>query len=271
MQFKDAKVSFKAGPEEGLEEGEFFVYPSTFIREPDAYGDVVAKGAFAESIKEWADSGNVLPGLYGHRLDDPDYFVASAIEMGEDDHGWWVKGKFDLDSPKGAQTYRLVKGKRLTKLSFAYDIVEESPVELADGLKANELRKLHVHEFSFVPVPANPDATVMAVKDAVGALAATAKAGRAISAKNEATIKAARTSLAEGIDALDDVLSVLGQGNDQEKQASGNAEAKSDASADASAPVSDSEPKSNPSVGAWRSMFNTYATVYGGSQEGDQS
>ena len=51
MQEKSARVSFKAGPEDGLAEGEFIVYPSTFTREPDAYGDVVAKGAFAETIE----------------------------------------------------------------------------------------------------------------------------------------------------------------------------------------------------------------------------
>src|SRR5690606_34115772 len=121
MKIKELPVTFKAGPEDGLKEGEFLVYPSTFTREPDAYGDVVAPGAFLEDIEAWKSEGRVLPGLYGHRMDDPDYFVAGALEEGEDDHGWWVKGMFDLDSPKGPQVYRLVKGKRLNQLSFAYD------------------------------------------------------------------------------------------------------------------------------------------------------
>jgi len=86
MRIKDVSVQIKAGPEDGLEDGEFIVYPSTFTRTPDSYGDVVAKGAFLDTIKAWEDSGNSLPGLYGHRLDDPDFFVAGASEMGEDDH-----------------------------------------------------------------------------------------------------------------------------------------------------------------------------------------
>src|SRR5690606_25799448 len=84
VKIKNAPVRVKAGPEDGLAEGEFLVYPSTFIRKADSYGDVVAPGAFTETIQAWKESGNVLPGLYGHRMDDPDYFVAGAIDMGED-------------------------------------------------------------------------------------------------------------------------------------------------------------------------------------------
>lgn len=249
MQIKTVPASFKAGPEDGLAEGEFLVYPSTFTRTPDAYGDVVAKGAFLDDIAAWEASGNVLPGLYGHRMDDPDFFVASAAEMGEDDHGWWVKGAFDLESPKGQQVYRLVKGRRLNQLSFAYDVLEDGQVEIADGQTANELRKVKVYEFSFVPVGANQDTSVVAIKGITDAL----KAGRALSAKNE-------TALREARDAIDSVLSSLGDedgkaapaaDHDQEK-ASGTSEAKSDATdeepAGAKSTASDEEPKSGPSV-----------------------
>ena len=134
MKIKTLPIgSVKAGPQDGLAEGEFLVYPSTFTRRPDAYGDIVAKGAFLDTIAAWKASGNVLPGLYGHRMDDPDFFVAGASDMGEDDHGWWVKGAFDLESPKGAQVYRLVKGRRLNQLSFAYDTLEEGKTEDVEG------------------------------------------------------------------------------------------------------------------------------------------
>ena len=160
----------KAGPDDGLAEGEYLVYPSTFIRRPDSYGDVVKAGAFARTIQEWKDSGNVLPGLFGHRLDDPDFYVSGASDMGEDDHGWWVRGLFDLAHAKAQQVYRLVKGRRLTQLSFAYEVRDEGQVELSlaagdlvDG-KANELRDLDVFEHSFVPRGANTDTSVVAIK-----------------------------------------------------------------------------------------------------------
>lgn len=251
MKIKSVPIgAVKAGPDDGLKEGEFVVYPSTFTRRPDSYGDVVAKGAFIRTIKEWEDSGNVLPGLYGHRMDDPDFFVAGALEMSEDEHGWRIKGEFDLESPKGAQVYRLVKGRRLNQLSFAYDVREEARVELEDGQEANELRDLKVYEFSFVPVGANQDTSVVAVKGIVDGL----KAGRVISAKNE-------TALREARDAIDSVLSALdaddgkaapaADQHDQEK-ASGASSAEPDAideePAGAKSTVSGDAEKSTPPV-----------------------
>ena len=213
MLIKSCPISIKAGPEDGLKEGEFLVYPSTFTKTPDSYGDIVKPGAFAETIAEWEASGNQMPGLYGHRLDDPDYFVAAAIKMTEDEHGWLVHGEFDMDSPKGPQTYRLVKGKRLNQLSFSYDILDEGQVELEDGTKVNELRKLKVYEFSFVPIGANQDTSVVAVKSNALALAEGAKAGRVISASNKGELRDAR-------DAIDRVLSALE--TEDEGKANGN-------------------------------------------------
>lgn len=167
MHYKAVDLDSKkvqAGPEDGLEDGQFIVYPSTFIRRPDSHGDVIAKGAFLDSIRSWKEKGHSLPGLYGHRMDDPDFYVAYAEDMGEDDHGLWVRGRFDLESPKGRQVWRLVKGRRLNQLSFAYDIQDAAPVTLETGEKAQELRKLHIHEFSFVPVGSNQDTSVVAVK-----------------------------------------------------------------------------------------------------------
>jgi HK97 family phage prohead protease len=213
----------KAGPEDGLEEGQFIVYPSTFIKEPDSYGDIVAKGAFLDDIQAWKDSGNVLPGLYGHRMDDPDYFVAGALEEGEDEHGWWVKGEFDLESPKGPQVYRLVKGRRLNQLSFAYDVLEEGPVELEDGRKANELRKLKRYEFSFVPIGANQDTSVVAVKALADAAAAEYKAGRVLAQTHIDSLRSAQ-------EAIGTVIKAAEATNDQEGKASGETEAKPGAS-----------------------------------------
>lgn len=272
MKIKSLPIGqVKAGPEDGLKEGEFIVYPSTFTREPDAYGDVVAKGAFLDDIKAWEESGNVLPGLYGHRMDDPDYFIAGASELSEDDHGWRIKGEFDLEAPKGKQVYRLVKGRRLNQLSFAYDTLEEGNVELEDGRTANELRKLKVYEFSFVPVGANQDTSVVAVKGIIDGL----KAGRAISTKNE-------TALREARDSIDSVLSSLGDGEDgkaapaadthDQKKASGEPEVKSGAGDEepegAKSSASDEELKASPSAARLAAQAHIYALK---GQEGAQS
>ncbi|MDO3023430.1 HK97 family phage prohead protease [Mycobacteroides abscessus] len=224
-----AALNVKAGPDDGLNEGEFIVYPSTFIKTPDSYGDIVAPGAFLKTIATWKNSGNTLPGLFGHRMDDPDYYVASALDMGEDEHGWWVKGVFDLESPKGKQTYRLVKGRRITQLSFAYDIIDAKGVELENGVRAYELRELKVYEFSFVPIGANQDTSVVAIKAITDQVAEDIKAGRTLSAKNGDELRTAH-------EAIGRVLAVLNSADEGK------------ASGDTVRSGIKSEPADNPSV-----------------------
>lgn len=225
-------TTVKAGPQDGLKEGEFIVYPSTFTKQPDAYGDIVAPGAFLKTIATWLNSGLVLPGLFGHRMDDPDFWVAGAADMGEDNHGWWVKGGFDLESPKGPHVYRLVKGRRLNQLSFAYDVIDEAGVELDNGVRANELRELKVYEFSFVPIGANQDTSVVAVKAFTDDVVRDIKAGRVLSAKNESALREAHESISS-------VLAALNSTSDEEK-ASGNGPSQKDSEASDSGEASQS-------------------------------
>ena len=59
---------------------------------------------------------------------------------------------------------QMYKDGRLSKFSFAYDILDEGTITLEDGTKANELRELELYEISCVLVPANSDAGVVDVK-----------------------------------------------------------------------------------------------------------
>lgn len=140
-------------------------YASTFHREPDSYGDVVAKGAFSEWIAQTEREGKKVPLLFGHRVDDPFMNIGVLTSMAEDDNGLLVEADFDMDNPYGEYSHKLVKEGRLYKLSFAYEVLDESPVTLEDGTKANELRKLNVFEVSLVPIPANQHAQVVDAKD----------------------------------------------------------------------------------------------------------
>lgn len=248
----------KAGPDDGLGDGEFIVYPSTFTKEPDSYGDVIAQGAFVDSIEAWKDSGDVMPGMYLH---DPNQIVAEAIDMGEDDHGWWVKGKFD-DDPEAQRIYKWLKGRRLSSLSFGYQTLEEGKVELPDGKSANELRKVHALEFSFLPkgFAANPDTSVVAVKR----LAESVKQGVELSQEQI-------DSLREASSAIDSVLSSINDqddgGDEDQEEASGDDERGSDASDDESSkvksPVSDAKRKSSPSVLSLAAKLKLDATICG--------
>ena len=138
-------------------------YASTWTREPDSYGDVVAKGAFAECIARLKEEGRNIPLLWNHDAMDLKAFIGTVTDLTEDDHG--LKFEADFDGTEEAQRARqLAQDGRLCKFSFAYDVLDAGEVELEDGRKANELRKLNIHEVSLVMYPANADTSVVSVK-----------------------------------------------------------------------------------------------------------
>lgn len=156
MQYKSIDVK---ASENGTIEGYF----STWTREPDAYGDVVAKGAFAESFERIRENGGTVPFLWGHQSEDLNSYIGTAGDFKEDDHGAYFKATFDA-TEQAQRARELVKDGRLAKFSFAFDILDQGEVELEDGRKANELRKLELYEVSLVMYPANPDTSVIDVK-----------------------------------------------------------------------------------------------------------
>lgn len=158
-------------------------YASTFDRDPDAYGDVVAKGAFADSLARWkalnAD-GKYIPLLWGHDTDDPKSNIGRVIEAQEDERGLLITAEFDENNEKAQYVRKLVKEGRVYQFSFAYEIHDQASVELENGMKANELRKLDVFEVSLVQIPANQHATVEEIKSSEPEI----KAGRRNSSKD---------------------------------------------------------------------------------------
>lgn len=158
--YKDAR---DAGEVDG---GTVKGYASTWDREPDAYGDVIAKGAFADSLKRWEDSGKPIPLLYGHNTNDPEYNIGRVTLAREDERGLYVEAEFDPENEKAQYVRKLVKEGRLYQFSFAFELLDRGEVELDGGVKANELRKLDIFEVSLVQIPANQHAEVVEVKAA---------------------------------------------------------------------------------------------------------
>lgn len=145
------------------ENGMIVGYASTWTREPDSYGDVVAKGAFTEYIEQLKTEGRVLPLLLNHDSYNINAFIGTVFELEEDDHGLKFAATFD-DTKEAQRARELAMDGRLCKFSFSYDVIEAAQVTLEDGRKANELRKLIIHEVSLVMYPANPDTSVISVK-----------------------------------------------------------------------------------------------------------
>lgn len=178
MKHKDLRVKVKADGDDG----QFTAYASTFDVK-DSYGDVIRKGAFADTLTEWKDSGNILPVLYGHDFSDPFSNIGAVVEAVEDDHGLKITAQLDLDNAKAAQVYKLLKQKRLTQMSFAFDVVEGAFVDEQDD-SFYELRKVKLYEVSVVPIGANQETEILAVKQASLA------AAKAVEDHNLALVKA---------------------------------------------------------------------------------
>lgn len=221
MLTKSCDVRVKAvGVDDSLEDGVFEAIVSVFGN-VDSYGDRVMKGAFASTLSAWESSGDPIPVYWSHRMDDPDYNIGHVLEAKETEEGLWVKAQIDLEGPKAQQVYRLLKGRRVTQFSFAYDVEAYRIVKGAsDDESVWELDQLKLYEVGPTPIGANQETELLSVKAAghyATHLAAGVKAGRVLSAKNENELRAAHESIGR-------VLAVLETEDDS--KASGDAPAK---------------------------------------------
>jgi len=170
MLTKTVDVEIKAIGEDG--DGRFQAYASTFDV-VDSYGDMVVKGAFEDSLKEYGTKGDGIPLYWRHRMDDPFMLIGKTVEAREDERGLWVDCTL-LETNNAKQVHALLKAGLVRQMSFAYDIVEAAWVERKpeDGGSYYELRKLLIHEVSVVPVGANQETEILAVKAARDAVLA---------------------------------------------------------------------------------------------------
>jgi HK97 family phage prohead protease len=207
MLTKSASVLVKAaGTEDGLEEGQFEAIVSVFGN-VDSYGDRVVQGAFAESLAEWDASGNPIPIYWAHQMQDPDFNLGHVLKAEERPEGLWVLGQLDLEGSKAATVYRLMKGRRVTQFSFAYDTLEYTVVHSADDDPVWELTKLKLHEVGPCPIGVNQETSLLAVKAAhqvAERVRVEAKAGRVLSASNETTLRTAYDSIGSVLSQLED-------------------------------------------------------------------
>lgn len=158
-KYKDFNVEYKDANDNGMICG----YASTFNDEiPDCYGDVVKNGAFANSLAKIEAEGRTIPFVWSHRLDDIHAYLGSC-KAHEDEHGLYFEATLD-DTPEAQRVRQLFKDGRLSKFSFAYNVLDEGPITLANGMKANQLRELELMEITACLIPANSNASVVDVK-----------------------------------------------------------------------------------------------------------
>jgi len=135
-------------------------YASVFGGAPDAYGDVIAPGAFAESLAKHEAEGTSPLMLWGHNSSEPP--IGNWTDFKEDRKGLWVRGDIDLDDPLGARVHRALKRRSMKGLSIGYETKDFEADPKRSGVRI--LKAVDLWEVSPVPFPAQVRASVETVK-----------------------------------------------------------------------------------------------------------
>lgn len=134
------------------DDGTFTGYGSVFGVK-DAYDEIVAKGAFAESLQ-----GRMPALLWQHRSGEP---IGVYTDAKEDDIGLVLSGRLALKTQRGAEAHELLKMKAITGMSIGF-VTREDSFDKATGIRT--LKKVDLWEVSLVTFPANDAARVTGVK-----------------------------------------------------------------------------------------------------------
>ena len=163
---------------------------STYDRIPDSYGDIIAPGAFTETVKAREESGHPFPLCWNHDLNQ---IIGKVDSIEDTEKGPLMTASF-FDTPLAQEKREIVKSGVVYQFSFAYDVQgwERPTAEEEKAGIMNVLTKLDLFEVSIVPIPANQNAVMTEIK-----------AGRRNSKKDEDAIKQAIALLQGVLDADD--------------------------------------------------------------------
>lgn len=154
LKLRDFDLNIKAVRDDGF----FHGYASVF-GVVDSYNEIVAPGAFIDSLADRKAKGRRLPILWQHRTDMP---IGYYEVVREDEKGLYVEGYLLVkDVALAREAFALMKSGVVTGLSIGY-WVRESSYDEKTGVRT--LTKLDLEEVSVVTMPANDEARIDAIK-----------------------------------------------------------------------------------------------------------
>lgn len=127
---------------------------------PDLQGDIIAPGAFSDTIAAHHAAGTAPPLLWSHRQAEP---AGRWLGMGEDARGLRVKGQLNLGTAAGRKAYQHAMAGDVSGLSVGYSIPSGGAARGTGGMR--HLHKVDLHEISLVAIPAHPQARLTSVKN----------------------------------------------------------------------------------------------------------
>ena len=176
--------------------GELTGYFSTYQTVADFYGDCIAPGCFAETIKAWGEKGKHIPLVWNHNMDDPEMIIGQVDKIEDDEYGPLMTAHF-YDTPKAQAARNLMKEGSVYQFSYAYSVDSaRKPNEnekAADPNINQVLEAVSLMEITITPTPAQPLAEMVSVKS-----------GKRNSKKDEDAIKQAIALLQGVLDEADD-------------------------------------------------------------------
>ena len=153
------------------DKGRFSGYGSVFGN-VDAYQEIVAPGAFAESLAAWKDAGKLPPSCGSTAAASPSA-PTSRCARTRTASSSRAAPRRRRRPRKGSA--RLMKARAVNGLSIGF-VTREDSYDKVTGVRT--LKKIDLWEVSIVTFPANPAAQISNVKSAVEALETLAEAER---------------------------------------------------------------------------------------------
>lgn len=148
--------------EQGVIEG----YASLYDVE-DSDQDIIAKGAFDDSLQQWRVLGQMPPMLWQHDVAQP---IGIWTSLKSDSRGLFVRGQLFVDEvERAAEAYALLKRGALSGLSIGYKaerVRRVSGQAKGDGRSLRVIERLKLFEISLVTFPALETARISSVKSA---------------------------------------------------------------------------------------------------------
>jgi HK97 family phage prohead protease len=140
------------------EEGHFSGYASVY-NVIDAYREVVAPGAFANTLRKWQSRNRLPPALWQHRSAEP---VGPFTKMVEDERGLYTEGQLLVrDVQRAREARALMQSKTVDGMSIGFNSVVE---EWNSDTKLLTLKEIDLWEVSIVTFPANQESLITEVR-----------------------------------------------------------------------------------------------------------
>jgi HK97 family phage major capsid protein len=155
LEFKDHALEFKFTSEplhDGAFEGLAAAYGNI-----DSAGDIVAPGAFAQSLADHKAAGTWPALLWQHDTAEP---IGIIDALYESPAGLHIRGRLDLNVRRGAEAHSLLRSGAIKGLSIGFRTIDAT----RDARGVRKITRAYLGEISVVTLAANDKAKVTSIK-----------------------------------------------------------------------------------------------------------